>query len=182
MKPTEMNTVVGREGKEQNRKQMKIVFFDPYRHPFSITSAPGEDYLSVHILMVGDWTNKLKKVFTEDDSSACEIGRVKFRQRGNVDQRGEPGSFEWFKGVMNEVAEMDHKGLIEMHNYLTSVYEEGDARSTLITMVQALNHAKHGVDILSALGLPALAKDLKKLSQELTYKTSTRFEFHKEYF
>ncbi|PHU25777.1 Respiratory burst oxidase -like protein F [Capsicum chinense] len=86
------------------------------------------------------------------------------------------------KGVMNEVAEMDHKGLIEMHNYLTSVYEEGDARSTLITMVQALNHAKHGVDILSALGLPALAKDLKKLSQELTYKTSTRFEFHKEYF
>lgn len=36
-----------------------------------------------------------------------------------------------------------------MHNYLTSVYEEGDARSALITMVQALNHAKHGVDILS---------------------------------
>ncbi|KAH0672750.1 hypothetical protein KY290_024975 [Solanum tuberosum] len=40
-------------------------------------------------------------------------------------------------------------GQIEMHNYLTSVYEEGDARSTLITMLQALNHAKHGVDILS---------------------------------
>ena len=36
-----------------------------------------------------------------------------------------------------------------MHNYLTSVYEEGDARSALITMVQALNHAKNGVDILS---------------------------------
>lgn len=36
-----------------------------------------------------------------------------------------------------------------MHNYLTSVYEEGDARSTLITMVQALNHAKNGVDIVS---------------------------------
>jgi len=100
----------------------------------------------------------------------------------------EPGSLEWFKGVMNEVAKMDHKvvhtyfllhvlnwnstlfdfcfniiainsvmfcilvmeqGQIEMHNYLTSVYEEGDARSTLITMLQALNHAKHGVDILS---------------------------------
>ncbi|WMV38516.1 hypothetical protein MTR67_031901 [Solanum verrucosum] len=276
-------------------------------HPFSITSAPGDDYLSVHIRMVGDWTNELKRVFTEDDSSACEIGRAKFRERGNVDQRGlprllvdgpygapaqdyqnydvlllvglgigatpfisilkdllnnsrseeldsttetsasddswtslasssmastgkkkslrtksahfywvtrEPGSFEWFKGVMNEVAEMDHKSLIEMHNYLTSVYEEGDARSTLITMVQALNHAKHGVDILSGTqvrthfarpnwkevfnkiaskhpystvgvfycGLPALAKELKKLSQELTYKTSTRFEFHKEYF
>ena len=41
------------------------------------------------------------------------------------------------------------QGVIEMHNYLTSVYEEGDARSALITMVQALNHAKNGVDIVS---------------------------------
>lgn len=74
---------------------------------------------------------------------------------------------------MNEVAEMDQRvilsfnrnimstwihfltswletqGVIEMHNYLTSVYEEGDARSALITMVQALNHAKNGMDIVS---------------------------------
>ncbi|XP_009769453.1 respiratory burst oxidase homolog protein E [Nicotiana tabacum] len=276
-------------------------------HPFSITSAPGDDYLSVHIRIVGDWTKELKRVFTEDRSSACVVGRAKFEERENVDQRGlprmlvdgpygapaqdyqnydalllvglgigatpfisilkdllnntrphendlntetsasddswtsfvsssttssvkkksqrirsahfywvtrEPGSFEWFKGVMNEVSETDHKGLIEMHNYLTSVYEEGDARSTLITMIQALNHAKHGVDILSGTrvrthfarpkwmevfkrialkhpystvgvfycGMPVLAKELKKLSQELTYKTSTRFEFHKENF
>ena len=41
------------------------------------------------------------------------------------------------------------QGLIDMHNYLTSVYEEGDARSTLLTLVQALTHAKYGVDILS---------------------------------
>ncbi|KAK4432773.1 Respiratory burst oxidaseprotein E [Sesamum alatum] len=277
-------------------------------HPFSLTSAPGDNYLSVHIRTVGDWTQELKRVFTEDNSSTCVIGRAKFGALGNVNQTGlpkllvdgpygapaqdyqnydvlllvglgigatpfisilkdllnntrsddqmdsntetsrsddssnsftsscdtssgkkksqktrrayfywvtrEPGSFEWFKGVMNEVAEMDHKDQIEMHNYLTSVYEEGDARSTLITMVQALNHAKHGVDILSGTrvrthfarpnwkevfnkvaakhpcstvgvfycGLPILAKELKKLSQELTYKTSTRFEFHKEYF
>ncbi|KAF5956486.1 hypothetical protein HYC85_003711 [Camellia sinensis] len=278
-------------------------------HPFSITSAPGDVYLSVHIRTVGDWTQELKRVFTEDVGSASAIGRAKFGQLGNMDQRGlpkllvdgpygapaqdyknydvlllvglgigatpfisilrdllnntrtedqmdsnteatsrsddsftsftssnmtssekkklqrttnahfywvtrEPGSFEWFKGVMNEVAEMDHKGQIEMHNYLTSVYEEGDARSTLITMVQALNHAKHGFDILSGTrvrthfarpnwrevfnkiaskypyatvgvfycGMPLLAKELRKLSHELTHRTSTRFEFHKEYF
>jgi hypothetical protein len=29
------------------------------------------------------------------------------------------------------------------------VYEERDARTTLLSMVQALNHAKHGVDIVS---------------------------------
>ncbi|PWA84429.1 respiratory burst oxidase [Artemisia annua] len=34
-------------------------------HPFSITSAPREDYLTVHIRMVGDRTKQLKKVFSE---------------------------------------------------------------------------------------------------------------------
>lgn len=39
----------------------------------------------------------------------------------------EQGSFEWFRGVMNEVAENDLDGVIELYNYCTSVYEEGDA-------------------------------------------------------
>ena len=41
------------------------------------------------------------------------------------------------------------QAVIELHNYLTSVYEEGDARSALITMVQSLHHARNGVDIVS---------------------------------
>lgn len=61
----------------------------------------------------------------------------------------EQGSFDWFKGVMNEIAEADHREVIELHNYCTSVYEEGDARSALIAMLQSLNHAKNGVDIVS---------------------------------
>lgn len=39
--------------------------------------------------------------------------------------------------------------IIDMHNYLTCVYEEGDARSALIAMVQKLQHARNGVDIFS---------------------------------
>ncbi|EFJ21446.1 hypothetical protein SELMODRAFT_106894, partial [Selaginella moellendorffii] len=54
-----------------------------------------------------------------------------------------------FKGAMTEVSQLDHKALIEMHNYLTSVYEEGDARSMLIGVVQALHHPLSGVDIVS---------------------------------
>jgi len=61
----------------------------------------------------------------------------------------EQGSFEWFKGVMDEVSENDQEGLIELHNYCTSVYEEGDARSALITMLQSIHQAKSGVDIVS---------------------------------
>ncbi|KAL3849703.1 hypothetical protein ACJIZ3_011585 [Penstemon smallii] len=198
-------------------------------HPFSITSAPGDDYLSVHIRTLGDWTSELKKRFEK----ACEP-QSKQPRKGNlvrmetktysetepqdfprilimgpygapaqdykkydvllliglgigatpfisilkdilnseaesvitesddesndkkVPQRAyfywvtrEQGSFEWFKGVMDDISEHDHNHVIEMHNYLTSVYEEGDARSALIAMVQSLQHAKNGVDVVS---------------------------------
>lgn len=44
-----------------------VQFMHP-RHPFSITSAPGDDYLSIHIRQLGDWTQELRRVFSE----ACE--------------------------------------------------------------------------------------------------------------
>ncbi|GLJ10654.1 hypothetical protein SUGI_0132520 [Cryptomeria japonica] len=301
-------------------------------HPFSITSAPGDDYISVHIRTLGDWTQELKRIFagicelqtigksgaevtpeksvgislpklfvdgpygapaqdyrnydvlllvglgigatpfisilkdmlinikysednlTDSNPSINQDSNPRISQDSNpsISQSSssdsfkkaktdsskqsiispkkkkslkttnayfywvtrEQGSFDWFKGVMNEVAEMDQKSVIEMHNYLTSVYEEEDARSTLIAMVQALNHAKNGLDIVSGTrvrthfarpnwkkvfqrlsskhpsstvgvfycGAPVLAKELTRLSQEYTHNTSTRFEFHKEYF
>ncbi|KAL4559838.1 hypothetical protein LXL04_031984 [Taraxacum kok-saghyz] len=215
-------------------------------HPFSITSAPGDDYLSVHIRTLGDWTRQLKTVFSEvcqpprngksgllradcqgenpnfprvlidgpygapaqdykkydvvllvglgigatpmisivkdivnnmkakeEEESALENGgtgtgtdtdngKLQKNKSGPTSASNfkttrayfywvtrEQGSFDWFKGVMNEAAEMDKNGVIEMHNYCTSVYEEGDARSALITMLQSLNHAKNGVDVVS---------------------------------
>ncbi|KAL6608038.1 hypothetical protein ACP70R_041101 [Stipagrostis hirtigluma subsp. patula] len=204
-------------------------------HPFSITSAPGDDYLSVHIRTLGDWTSELRNLFgkaceAEVNSKKATLSRLEttvvadglaedtrfpkvyidgpfgapaqnYRKydillliglgigatpfisilkdllnniKSNEEQQSshdtelgcsfktngpgrayfywvtrEQGSFEWFKGVMNDVAESDHDNVIEMHNYLTSVYEEGDARSALIAMVQSLQHAKNGVDIVS---------------------------------
>ncbi|KAK3121865.1 hypothetical protein QOZ80_8BG0662040 [Eleusine coracana subsp. coracana] len=277
-------------------------------HPFSITSAPGDDYISVHIQTRGDWTQELKRIFVENYLMPCVPRRTAFGELGMAEQKSpprllvdgpygapaqdfrnydvllliglgigatpfisilrdllnnikladelmdlaletsrsedstnsfsvsttssnkrrvyrtshahfywvtrEPESFEWFKGVMNEVEQMDKKGVIEMHNYLTGVYEERDARTTLLSMVQALNHAKHGVDIVSGTrvrthfarpnwkevftriasqhpnstvgvfycGRANLAKELKKLSIDMSHKTGTRFHFHKEYF
>ncbi|PUZ65085.1 hypothetical protein GQ55_3G194900 [Panicum hallii var. hallii] len=241
-------------------------------HPFSITSAPGDDYLSIHVRQLGDWTRELKRVF----SAACEppvggksgllradettkkalpkllidgpygspaqdyskydvlllvglgIGATPFisilkdllnniikleeeeeassdlyppigRSKAHVDLdtlmritskpkrvlkttnayfywvTREQGSFDWFKGVMNEIAELDQRNIIEMHNYLTSVYEEGDARSALITMLQALNHAKNGVDIVSGTKVrthfarPNFKKVLSKIATKHPY-------------
>ncbi|KAG6487352.1 hypothetical protein ZIOFF_055938 [Zingiber officinale] len=218
-------------------------------HPFSITSAPQDDYISVHIRTLGDWTRQLKAVFSQvcqppmggksgllradfDDNSSNglapsfprvlidgpygapaqdykkyevvllvglgigatpfisivkdivnnmkELDSLMLGQEGggsggdaerDISRAStsmstssssfktrrayfywvtrEQGSFEWFRGVMNDVAETDKKGVIELHNYCTSVYEEGDARSALITMLQSLHHAKSGVDVVS---------------------------------
>ncbi|KAK6158270.1 hypothetical protein DH2020_005584 [Rehmannia glutinosa] len=212
----------------------RLTGYNAFWHPFSITSAPDDDFLSIHIRQLGDWTHELKRVFAEaceapvagksgllraDETtkkssaqdyrkydvlllvglgigatpfisilkdllnnivkmeeqadSISDFSRYSDQSVGSFDSSShnrvspkrkktlrttnayfywvtrEQGSFDWFKGVMNEVAELDQRGVIEMHNYLTSVYEEGDARSALITMVQALNHAKNGVDIVS---------------------------------
>ncbi|WZY77676.1 hypothetical protein YC2023_024060 [Brassica napus] len=49
-----------------------------------------------------------------------------------------------------------------MHNYLTSVYDVGDARTTLLTMIQTLHHAKNGVR--THFGRPKWKKVLSKIS------------------
>ncbi|KAL5982874.1 hypothetical protein ACLOJK_016952 [Asimina triloba] len=204
-------------------------------HPFTVTSAPGDDYLSIHIRTLGDWTTEIRSIFAkvcEESSKKPVFGRSESTiiTEGNFEQTRFPrilidgpygapaqnykkynilfliglgigatpfisilkdilnnmksndpiqdspdgnmespyitkvkgqgrayfywvtreqGSFEWFKGVMNDIAECDQHHIIEMHNYLTSVYEEGDARSALIAMVQSLQLAKNGVDIVS---------------------------------
>ncbi|XP_050229718.1 putative respiratory burst oxidase homolog protein J [Mercurialis annua] len=267
-------------------------------HPFSITSAPGDDYLSVHIRTLGDWTRELKNRFekvcgppvttpkrgnlvrietralSNENYSEIQatfpnialkgpygapaqsyskfdillliglgIGATPFisivkdllyhmKRHHSADLNLDPearngperayfywvtreqSSFEWFKGVMDDLADFDQNNVIEMHNYLTSVYEEGDARSALIAMVQKLQHAKDGMDIVSEsrirthfarpnwrkvlsqltndhpssrigvfyCGSATLAKPLKKLCQEFSLHSTTRFHFHKENF
>ena len=37
---------------------------------------------------------------------------------------------------------------VEMHNFLTNVYQEGDVRSALISIIQALHHSKNGIDVV----------------------------------
>ncbi|KAG0601475.1 hypothetical protein M758_11G114300 [Ceratodon purpureus] len=200
-------------------------------HPFSITSAPDDPFLSVHIRTLGDWTNEMKKIFSEalggqtrlqiqnNFGLSGEISKVARFPKLHIDGpygapaqdylkydvlllvglgigatpfisilkdmlhhnkasdlnaasellspkkpkkklmrkpkayfywvTREQGSFDWFRGVMRDVEEIDNKESIEMHNYLTSVYEEGDARSNLVMMLQALHHAKNGVDLVS---------------------------------
>ncbi|KAL0380314.1 UNVERIFIED_CONTAM: Respiratory burst oxidaseprotein C [Sesamum angustifolium] len=154
---------------ESNPNFPRVLIDGPY-------GAPTQDYKDYEVvLLVGlgigatpmisvvkDIVNNIKAM-EEDENGMEEAHLTPKRKTGSGSGRQdfktrrayfywvtrEQGSFEWFKDVMNEVAEMDHKKVIEMHNYCTSVYEEGDARSALIAMLQSINHAKNGVDIVS---------------------------------
>lgn len=140
----------------------KLLIDGPY-------GAPAQDYKKYDVLLlvglgigatplisiVKDVLNNIKQ--QKEIEEEVEIaGGVKNKKKPFATKRAyfywvtrEQGSFEWFRGVMNEVAEYDRDRVIELHNYCTSVYEEGDARSALITMLQSLHHAKSGVDIVS---------------------------------
>ncbi|KAL5813375.1 hypothetical protein ACOSQ3_024135 [Xanthoceras sorbifolium] len=180
-------------------------------HPFSLTSGSRDDFLSVHIRTLGDWSYQLYSLFQEAILTGAKeypkiyidgpygsasqdyikydilvliglgIGVTPFIsiikdiddgvQKTQFDQVGsrecsitkgplktylywvtrEQSSFEWFRDVLKEISKANRKqsAVIEMHNFLTSVHEEGNVRSALISAVQALHFAKNGIDILS---------------------------------
>ncbi|KAK6925109.1 Ferric reductase transmembrane component-like domain, partial [Dillenia turbinata] len=179
-------------------------------HPFSLTSGPQEDYLSLHIRTLGDWSYEIYNLFQEailsrntnyphiyvdGPYSAASQDYIKYDiimliglgigatpfisilkdivdglQYPNFNHMNEEepyntktpckaylywvtreqGSFSWFREVMKDIwAKNQRQDVVEMHNFLTSVYPKGDARSAVISAIQAFQHAKKGTDIVS---------------------------------
>ncbi|XP_043705777.1 respiratory burst oxidase homolog protein A-like [Telopea speciosissima] len=182
-------------------------------HPFSLTSAPEDNYLNVHIRTQGDWSYQMyslfqealapvgsgfPKIYIDGPYGAASQDHIKYDvivliglgigatpfisilkdvvhgltkpyiDYGDGGESGitnrkqgpskaylywvtrEQSSFDWFRDVIKEVSYANRKqAVVEMHNFLTSVYEDGDARSALISAIQALYHAKTGIDIVS---------------------------------
>ncbi|CAL4983447.1 unnamed protein product [Urochloa decumbens] len=202
-------------------------------HPFCITSAPQDSYVSVHIRTRGDWTSRLRTIFSEvrqppmerksgllgaeydcndnDRPNPCypkvlidgpyslavqdykqyqavllislgigvapmmsivkdvinNMKQLRYDLESGLTNNSvssssfctprvyfywvtrEEASSDWIRSIMDEVAETDKKGFVEFHTYCSSIYEEGDARSELIAVLQSLNFAKTGVDIIT---------------------------------
>ncbi|TXG51598.1 hypothetical protein EZV62_024122 [Acer yangbiense] len=171
-------------------------------HPFSLTSGSRDDYISLHIRTLGDWSyelyslfqeaivtgaNEHPKIYIDGPYGAASQDYIKYDilvliglgigvtpfisiikdidddgvQKTQFDQgplktylywvTREQSSFEWFRDVIKEISKPNLKqsAAKEMHNFLTSVHEEGDARSALLSAVQALHFARNGIDIVS---------------------------------
>ena len=61
-------------------KQCNILItmlFCHFRHPFSLTSGPEDDYLSVHIRTAGDWSYQIYSLFQEVKWNIVRTKRIK---------------------------------------------------------------------------------------------------------
>lgn len=54
-------------------------------HPFTLTSAPEEDYFSAHIRIVGDWTQALYEACGGDKNETQEAWKLPKYVNGGVD-------------------------------------------------------------------------------------------------
>lgn len=54
-------------------------------HPFTLTSAPEEDYFSAHIRIVGDWTQALYEACGGDKNETQEAWKLPKYVSGGVD-------------------------------------------------------------------------------------------------
>ncbi|CAL0328231.1 unnamed protein product [Lupinus luteus] len=142
-------------------------------HPFSITSAPDDDYLSVHIRASGDWTTELinrfeqvlyPKIMIKGPYGAPAQNYKKYKVVLLIGLGiGATPMISILKDLLNHIKIRSPQhvlsqylpnltsilGIIDMHNHLTSVYKEGDARSALISGIQKLQLDKNGVDVVS---------------------------------
>uniref|UniRef100_A0A803LCR6 EF-hand domain-containing protein n=1 Tax=Chenopodium quinoa TaxID=63459 RepID=A0A803LCR6_CHEQI len=91
-----------------------------------------------------DLLNNSREISTQDIESRKRPEKAYFYW-----VTSEQGSFDLFKDVVDDIAQYDSDNVIEICYYLTSVYEEGDARSVLIQMVQSLQYARNRVDVIS---------------------------------
>ncbi|KAI4329693.1 hypothetical protein MLD38_028048 [Melastoma candidum] len=179
-------------------------------HPFSLTSGPDDDCLSIHIRTLGDWSRQLYSLFQETKISrkdhypeirvdgpygAASQDHVKYeivvmiglgigitpfisilkdvtnnnhhqqnREDGHVRRKPssrrskaylywvtrEQSSFAWFRDVIEQLPATHHKeARVEMHNFLTCMYKEEDARTALLSAIQVLCHARSRIDFIS---------------------------------
>ncbi|KAJ6397499.1 hypothetical protein OIU77_018500 [Salix suchowensis] len=195
-------------------------------HPFSITSAPGDDYLSIHIRTLGDWTSQLKAVFSKvcQPASINQSGllRADMAQRDNQPRLprllidgpyGAPAQdyknydvlllvglgigatplISIVKDVLNNIKQKK-----EIEEGIVESGMKGNTRKPFATKRAyfLLGHSRAGL-VQSGLelsiipdqrvgvfycGAPGLTGELRRLAQDFSRKTSTKFDFHKENF
>uniref|UniRef100_A0A8C3J9N9 NAD(P)H oxidase (H2O2-forming) n=1 Tax=Calidris pygmaea TaxID=425635 RepID=A0A8C3J9N9_9CHAR len=130
-------------------------------HPFTLTSAPHEDTLSLHIRAVGPWTTRLRELYSPESLALIGkemlllvgggIGVTPFASilkdlvfKSSISCKllckkiyfiwvtRTQRQFEWLADIIREVEEADRNDLVSVHIYITQLAEKFDLRTTML--------------------------------------------------
>ncbi|OWK58826.1 Dual oxidase 2 [Lonchura striata] len=125
-------------------------------HPFTLTSAPHDDTLSLHIRAVGPWTTRLRELYSPKNLALLGTlpklyldgpfgeGHQEWNKfEVSVLVGGGIGiyfiwvtrtqwQFEWLTDIIREVEESDKNNLVSVHIYITQLAEKFDLRTTML--------------------------------------------------
>ncbi|KAJ8407723.1 hypothetical protein AAFF_G00267670 [Aldrovandia affinis] len=125
-------------------------------HPFTLTSAPHEKTLSLHIRAVGPWTSQLRELcapellkhlggnpklyldgpFGRDTRNLVFKSSVRFKVQCKkvyfIWVTRTQRQFEWVSDIIREVEEQDTQELVSVHIYITQLAEKFDLRTTML--------------------------------------------------
>ncbi|KAJ1911007.1 hypothetical protein H4219_006072 [Mycoemilia scoparia] len=98
-------------------------------HPFTLTSAPEEDEMSVHIKVVGDWTNELSKVVGCDFNITKSLSSLSLNEMYDTDAIYNP-KLTTIDYVEEESGDNRNKTSVKVTVPKLSGFEESDMRKS----------------------------------------------------
>uniref|UniRef100_A0A9J8CMZ9 NAD(P)H oxidase (H2O2-forming) n=1 Tax=Cyprinus carpio carpio TaxID=630221 RepID=A0A9J8CMZ9_CYPCA len=106
-------------------------------HPFTLTSAPHEETLSLHIRAVGPWTSKLREAYTPENLQ--ELGgypkaRIHSLCLDHIDVDKPETITVGYPNIhfQCQVEDIDAQELVSVHIYITQLAEKFDLRTTML--------------------------------------------------
>ncbi|CAE1319995.1 DUOX [Acanthosepion pharaonis] len=195
-------------------------------HPFTLTSAPHEDTLSVHIRALGPWTSKIREIFNPENLKeqpypklyvdgpygagqqdwyrfdvsilvGAGIGvtpyaailkdfvhmnamkntyKIKCQKVHFIWVTGSHRHFEWLIDILQEVEQIDTKGIVSIDIFITKFFQHYDLRTAMLYICEEY-FQKHfggrsvftGLKAKTHFGRPQLGVMMKSIHQENPY-------------
>ncbi|KAG0265515.1 hypothetical protein DFQ27_000594 [Actinomortierella ambigua] len=122
-------------------------------HPFTITSAPEEDYVSVHIRIVGDWTTAFTKLLgcSFDDERQYWIEEMLCKSTETIAAvagaattgfSSSAHAFEWFQDLLIALEEQNLSEFLEIRSYLTGELDADELNTIVMEAKSAMSLQK----------------------------------------
>ncbi|KAJ8926850.1 hypothetical protein NQ314_020701 [Rhamnusium bicolor] len=107
-------------------------------HPFTLSSAPDEVTLTVHIRAVGPWTTHIRSIYDTVSRAETKLPKCEKKSDRTVKKvyfiwvSRTQKQFEWLVDIIRDVETNDTKNFVSCHIFITQFYEKFDLRTIFL--------------------------------------------------